>query len=232
MKHAITNYMKSSTELTKYNVNVATHPLRLDFKCVHAEESWKCQMKCRQYFKQLIAYAYMTFQRTRGAKHGAQPWQKHHFIAKGFMRKIHKKERKRRFLTASRMMMYLCKPATTTGQKNGANIWITSEQSIIRTMSFQNNWNDTLFFSIFGTIRNKWRKALWKVVQIIIKLRGPIGSMNKETNQTQRIKKTTQLSRGSGPREVRLAYMALTQVEMVLCGEPNLRCKFHTKAQP
>ena len=44
-----------------------------------------------QTFKQLIADAYMTFQGTRGAKHGVQPWRKHHFLAKEFMRKINKK---------------------------------------------------------------------------------------------------------------------------------------------
>ena len=38
----------------------------------------------RQKFKQLIADAYMTFQGTRGARHGVQPWQKHHYIAKEF----------------------------------------------------------------------------------------------------------------------------------------------------
>ena len=45
----------------------------------------------RQKFKQLIADAYMTLQGTRGARHGAQPWQKLHFLAKEFMRKIGKK---------------------------------------------------------------------------------------------------------------------------------------------
>ena len=44
------------------------------------------------------------------------------------------------------------------------------------------------------------------------------------------IKKTTQLPRGSGPREARLAEMALSQFEMVLRGEANLRLKFHTVA--
>ena len=33
-------------EITKYNVNVAIHKKRLDFKYVHAEESWTCQKKC------------------------------------------------------------------------------------------------------------------------------------------------------------------------------------------
>ena len=45
----------------------------------------------RQNFKQLIADAYMTFQGTRGARHGIRPWQKHHYIAKELVRKIHKK---------------------------------------------------------------------------------------------------------------------------------------------
>ena len=45
----------------------------------------------RQKIKQLIADAYMTFQGTRGARHGVQPWQKHHYVAKEFMKKIHKK---------------------------------------------------------------------------------------------------------------------------------------------
>ena len=45
----------------------------------------------RQKYKQPIADAYMTFQGTRGARHGVQPWQKHHYVAKEFMRKIRKK---------------------------------------------------------------------------------------------------------------------------------------------
>ena len=86
----------------------------------------------RQKFKQLIADASMTFQGTRGVRHGVQPWQEHHCIAKEFMRKIHKKRTSiHRFLTASRMMTYLMKASyNITGQKNGANTWITSEQSI------------------------------------------------------------------------------------------------------
>ena len=43
-----------------------------------------------------------------------------------------------------------------------------------------------------------------------------------------RIKKTSQIPRGSGPREARLAYMALSQLEIVLRGKPNLRFKFQT----
>ena len=41
----------------------------------------------RQKNKQLIADAYVTFHGTRGASHCAQPWRKHHFPAKEFIRK-------------------------------------------------------------------------------------------------------------------------------------------------
>ena len=105
--------------------------------------------RMRQNLKQLIADVYMTFQGTREAKHGVQPWQKNYFFARGFMSKINKKGIDT--LQASYNM---------TGQKNGANIWTTSEQSIFRTVPLQNNWNDTLRWVIFGTIHNKWRKEL------------------------------------------------------------------------
>ena len=53
-----------------------------------SEERLSCiQLK----IKELIANAYMTFQKRRGAKHGAQLWQKHHFEAKEFLRKIMQK---------------------------------------------------------------------------------------------------------------------------------------------
>ena len=47
----------------------------------------------------------------------------------------------------------------------------------------------------------------------------------RRNRSDSRIKKTSQLPRGSGPREARLAYMALSQLEMVLRGKPNLRIK-------
>ena len=39
MKQATARYMKFSNELTKYSVNVVIHSLKLDFKCVNAEEN-------------------------------------------------------------------------------------------------------------------------------------------------------------------------------------------------
>ena len=68
----------------------------------------------RQKFKQLIADAHMTFQGTRGARHGAQPWQKHHFLAKEFMRKIGKKGIYSSILDRFQNdEVFSCKPATT-----------------------------------------------------------------------------------------------------------------------
>ena len=56
-----------------------------------SEEMLSC---IRQKFEELIADAYITFQKTHGAKHGVEPWQKHHFTAKVFMRKIQAKGKK------------------------------------------------------------------------------------------------------------------------------------------
>ena len=54
--------------------------------------------------------------------------------------------------------------------------------------------------------------------------RGPIKSRpDYRSRSDSRIKKTSQLPRGSGPREARLASMALSQMEMVLRGNHNLR---------
>ena len=120
-------------------------------------------------------------------------------------------------------MKYLMLPSyNITGRKNGANIWITSEQSTLRTVPLQNNWNDTQRCIIFGTIPNKWRKPNKKGAQITIKQHGLLTQESKRR----------QLSRGSGPREARLACMDLTQLEIVLRGEPSLSISFHTMASP
>ena len=98
----------------------------------------------RQQFKQLIADAYMIFQGTRGARHGVQPWQKHHYISKGFMRKIHKKG-----IYTSILDRF----------QNDEVFHASQQQSILRTMPLHSYWNDTQRRIIFGTIRNTWRKA-------------------------------------------------------------------------
>ena len=134
-----------------------------------------------KHFKQLVEDAYMTFRGSRRVKHGAQPWQKHHFLAKEFMRKSTKNEYIRRFLTASRIMKHFMQASyNISGRERSANIWITFEQSFLRTMPLRNNWNDTFRCILFGTIQNIWTKAPWKVVQTITKLRGPLSAWTKK----------------------------------------------------
>ena len=52
------------------------------------------------------------------------------------------------------------------------------------------------------------------------------------SGSVSRIEKTTSLSRGSGPKEDRLACVALTQLEMVHRSEPNRSIRFQTMASP
>ena len=129
----------------------------------------------RQKFKQLIADACMTFQGTRGARHGVQSLQNHHYIAKEFMREIHKKE--------------ICTSILGRFQKNGANIWITSKQSILRTMSLQNNWNDTQRCIICRNDPKQMEKDTIKSRPDYHQTTRALVSMNKEAGQTQNQKR-------------------------------------------
>ena len=61
------------------------------------------------------------------------------------------------------------------------------EQSIFRTEPLQKNWNETLRCVIFGIIQNVWSKALWKVVQIITKQRGPLSAWTKKQVRLHRL---------------------------------------------
>ena len=102
----------------------------------------------QQKFEELIANAYMTFQKGRGAKHGAQLLQKHHFEAKEFMRKITKKKANiRRFLTASRMMTYFML-RLRENNRHYAPCPCRTTKTIRCVVIF------------FDTIQNLWREAL------------------------------------------------------------------------
>ena len=155
---------KFSKELTKYNVNVAARTLRLDFKYVHAEENWTCLMKSFQASDKKLSNSLPML--TWHSKEREEPGMVFSHgksiisLPKSLCERSTRRESRRRFLNASRTMKYFMQASyNITGRKNGANIWITSEQSILRTMPLQNNWNDTQRCIIFGTIRNKWRKA-------------------------------------------------------------------------
>ena len=89
-----------------------------------------------------------------------------------------------------------------TGQKNGTNIWIKLGQSILHTMPLRNNENETLRHPM------KSRPDYHETTRAII-------SMNNEAHQNP---------------QARTVNMALTQLEMVLRGEPTLRFKFYTEA--
>ena len=73
--------------------------------------------------------------------------------------KLERNEFLHQYLIAFKMIKYFMQASyNINGQKNGANTWTTSEQSIFRTKPLQNKWNDTLRCIIFGTIRNKWKE--------------------------------------------------------------------------
>ena len=183
----------------------------------------------RQTFKQLIADAYMTFHGTRGASRG-----KNIIISlKEFMSMFHKRESMRRFLTASRMTKYFMQASyNITGQKNGANIL-----DYVRTIDITHNASPEQLERYAALYNFRLRsdtngeRPFQKPPRLSSNNRGYC-QHEQRSRSDSRIKKTTQLPRGSGLREARLAYMALTQLEMVLRGEPHLSIKFHTMASP
>ena len=100
----------------------------------------------RQKFMQLIADAYMPFQMARGAEHGVQPWQKHHFLAKEFMRKINKKGTYSSILDRFQNDEVF---HASQLQHNWTKEWceyLDYIRTIFCTKQLQNNWNDTPHF--------------------------------------------------------------------------------------
>ena len=154
----------------------------------------------RHKFKQLIADAYMTFQRTRGARHGAQPWKRHHFLAKEFVRKIHKKG------------MF----SSILDRSQNDEIFHASQQQHYWTKE----WCEYLdYFRIIDISHKASPEQLERYATLYHfpydpkqMERGPIKKPSRlPTNYTS-------LPRGSGPREARLGCMVLSQLEMVLRG--------------
>ena len=97
-----------------------------------------------------------------------------------------------------------------TGQKNGSNFWIALVSSIISTMFLQNN-SGVVYFR-YDVKQSE--KAPMKSRPDSQNYEGL--NQHEPSRSGSRIKKTTQLSRGSGPRAARLASLDLTQLEMVL----------------
>ena len=102
----------------------------------------------------------MTFQGTRGARHGVQPWQKHHYIAKELLRT--RRESLRRFWTASRTMKYFM---------------LASYKGMVRILGLchKNRYYAQCLSRTIGTIRS--------VVSFSLR------SENKEAGQTQESKR-------------------------------------------
>ena len=129
------------------------------------------------------------------------------------------------------MKYFMQASSNITGQKNCANFWITSEQSIFRAKPLVNNWKDMPRCVIFRYDPKQMERDHKKPSRLPSNYTS-YRKHDQRSKSDSRIKKTSQLPRGSGPREARLAHMALSQLEMVLRGKPNLRVKFHTMASP
>ena len=184
-----------------------------------------------QKFKQLIADACMTFQGTSRVKHGAQPWQKHHFIAKEFMRKI----------------------------KQGIYTSILARfqnDEVFHTSQLQHQWTEEWceYLGCVGSLditHNASPEQRERYAALYHFRYHPTYTEKDPTEKSSRLSRNysghcqheqrsrsestdhiekKQMSRWSGPREAWMGNMALTHLEMVLHGEPTLRCKFYTEA--
>ena len=168
----------------------------------------------KQKFKQLIADA-MTFRGKRGARHGAEPWQKHH---------THDRFQNDEVFHASQL------------QHDWTKGWC-EYLDYIRTIDISHKASPeqlvryaTLFHFRYDpkTHGKRSHKKPSRFPSNYTSYR----KHEQRSRSDSRIKKTSQLPRGSGPREARLAYMALSHLEMELRGKQNLRFKFHTMASP
>ena len=185
----------------------------------------------RQKFEQLIADAHMTFQGTRGARHGAQPRQKHHFLAKELMRKIGKKGIYSSILDRFQYdEVFSCKPATTQLDERMVRIFGLHQNNRYFAHSISRTIGTRRYVVSFSVRSETNGKRTHKKPSRLPPNYTSDRKHEQRSRSESRIKKTSQLPRGSGPREARVAYMALSQLEMVLRGKPNFRFKFHTMA--
>ena len=140
--------------------------------------------------------------------------------------KLVRSEFTRQYLIVFRTMKYFMQASyKKTGRKNGANIWMTSEQSIFRTEPLQNTENDTLRCIIFGAIRNKWKEDPQKSRPDYHQTTRAIVRMNKEADQIQESKRRHNYREDLDPEK-------LDWLKGLLGGKPNLRFKVHTMTSP
>ena len=94
------------------------------------------------------------------------------------------------YMIAFKMMKYFMQASyNMTGRKDGATIWITSEQSTFRTKPLQNNWNDTLRCFHFRYDPKHMERGPMKSRPNYHQTTRAIVSMNKEAGQTQESKR-------------------------------------------
>ena len=110
----------------------------------HAEESGMCQKKCfPAQDKNLSNSSQTPSWHSKGRAEPdmvLSPCRRIISMPKSLWERSTKKKPSRRFLTASRMMEYFMQASyNIIGQKNGANIWYTLEQWILRTMLLWSN---------------------------------------------------------------------------------------------
>ena len=209
MKQATASCIRFSKELTKYNVNVATHAGKLDSSKSMQRTIEHVRRNALQHQTKIqAAHCRCLHDSPRNAR--SQAWcstmAEASFLVQELMRKINKMESTRRFLTASRMMMYFMQASyNIIGRKNGANIWSTSEQLIFRTKHLQNNWNNTLrhVFSVPSTTYGQRTHNPSRLPSNHTGYR----QHEQRSRSDSRSTRTTSLPRGSGPRETRLAYV-------------------------
>ena len=173
----------------------------------------------------------MTFQGTRGAKHGVQPWQTHHFLAKEFMRKIHDKE-----IYTSILARFQNDEVFHTSQlqHNWTKEWC-EKLDYIRTIDISHNASNTIGtirYVVSFSVRSETNgKRTHKSGPDYQQTTRAFVSMNKEAGQIQESKRRYNYREDLDPEK--LDWLTrLSQLEMVLRGKPNFRFKFHTMVSP
>ena len=175
----------------------------------------------------------MTFQGTSRVKHGAQPWQKHHFIAK-----VYEKDQTKTKGTYTSILARFQNDEvfhTSQLQHKWTEEWC-EYLGCVRTIDITHNaspeqrerYAALYHFRYHPTYTEKGTTE--KSSRLSWNYSGHCQhEQSSRSESTDHIKKK-QMSRWSGPREAWMGNMALTHLEMVLHGEPTLKFKLYTEA--
>ena len=104
LKQGTVSYIQIFNGRDKYNVNVASRTLSLNFKYVHAEDNRTCRNKCSPASDKNLSNSLQMFSWHSKAREKPgtvfSQWHKNLYFAKEFSRRIHERESSCRFLTA------------------------------------------------------------------------------------------------------------------------------------